>query len=426
MVSTTYRYTDRRAAGRTLGDRLGRMHLVDPVVLALPRGGVPVGAEVARALQAPLEVFVSSKIRTPDHPERGLGAAAEDGTCVLDDAAIRAIGLDDAALHDATAIARREVRERVERYRAGRPRPEVTGREVVLVDDGLATGGTARAALAALRARAPARLILAVPVGADASLHELEGWADDIVCPLRPGGFRAVGEWYEEFRPTQDDEVAAALAAAPREVEVPLGEGEALVAGLTVPRTCGGLVVVAHGTGSGRRSPRNRAVAGVLQDAGFASLLPDLLLPGEQDRGAAYDVGLLGRRVATAVTWAGRQEGLAGLPVALYGASSGAAAALHAAADLGKRRVQAVVCRGGRPDLAAARLHDVRSPVLLIVGECDAEVLELNRRARARLAGPSQLEVVPGASHLFEEPGALQAVARMTAVWLGRHLAPAG
>jgi dienelactone hydrolase len=192
---------------------------------------------------------------------------------------------------------------------------------------------------------------------------------------------------------------------------------------LCVPRQAGALVAFAHGSGSGRLSPRNRAVAAALNAQGIATLLFDLLTPAEEsDRANVFDIPLLADRLADAVRWLQTQPAVASLPVGLFGASTGAAAALVAAARL-PHRIGAVVSRGGRPDLAGEALDAVRAPTLLIVGGADAGVIELNERAFARIAAPKALEIVPGASHLFPEPGALEAVIAHAARWFRAHLA---
>ena len=198
--------------------------------------------------------------------------------------------------------------------------------------------------------------------------------------------------------------------------------GRARLAGrLTVPADALGLVVFVHGSGSSRRSPRNRSVAGRLQQAGLATLLFDLLTPGEErDRGNVFDIDLLSGRLAAVTSWVRDRRGCRDLPVGYFGASTGAAAALCAAAD--DPEVAAVVTRGGRPDLAAPRLGAVRAPTLLVVGGRDAVVLELNRRAQAGLRCQSRLAVVPGATHLFEEPGTLEQAATLARDWFVEHL----
>jgi len=205
-----------------------------------------------------------------------------------------------------------------------------------------------------------------------------------------------------------------------RDVEIALRE-VSLRGDLTVPSQALGVVLFAHGSGSSRRSPRNRLVAQTLVDAGMATLLFDLLTPDEEvDRANVFDIELLASRLEAATAWV-RQEPEGQLPVGSFGASTGAAAALWAAADLGPE-ISAVVSRGGRPDLAGPRLGDVIAPTLLIVGERDREVLELNRQAQRALQCPNELVVVPRATHLFEEPGALEEVARLATQWFSKHL----
>jgi len=197
-----------------------------------------------------------------------------------------------------------------------------------------------------------------------------------------------------------------------------------LVGTLTAPSAAKGLVVFAHGSGSSRFSPRNAAVGRALNAQGFATLLFDLLTAEEEaNRANVFDIPLLADRLVEVVHWVGRQVPIAELPVGLFGASTGAAAALVAAAKL-PRRINAVVSRGGRPDLAGDALDDVRSPTLLIVGGVDFGVIELNKQALARLRGSKALEIVPGASHLFPEPGALEAVIGHAARWFQRYLIP--
>ncbi|MEA2251552.1 MAG: putative phosphoribosyl transferase [Solirubrobacteraceae bacterium] len=212
-------------------------------------------------------------------------------------------------------------------------------------------------------------------------------------------------------------------------VEVPLGE-VTLAGQLSVPPTARGVVVFAHGSGSGRFSPRNRAVAGALVEAGLATLLMDLLTPAEEAEDLRtgrlrFDVRLLGERVIGAIDWLASHAAVGELAVGCFGASTGAAAALIAAAER-PERVGAVVSRGGRPDLARDALRRVTAPTLLIVGGKDTEVIALNRFAQSLLAGESRLEIVPGAGHLFGEPGALERVAVLARDWFLEHLARAG
>jgi len=206
---------------------------------------------------------------------------------------------------------------------------------------------------------------------------------------------------------------------------IPLDE-LSLDATLTVPDGARSIVVFAHGSGSGRHSPRNRFVADELHAAGLATLLMDLLTEREDEidlRTAEFrfDIGLLATRLVAAIDWLGWEPTTRDLTVGVYGASTGGAAALVAAARL-PGRVTAVVSRGGRPDLADVDLPNVKAPTLLIVGGNDEEVIDLNQKAMARMTAPAKLEIVPGATHLFEEPGALAAVAALAREWFARNL----
>lgn len=207
------RFQDRRHAGRELAERLAVLadKLPDPVVLALPRGGVAVAAEVARALGAPLDVLVVRKIGVPHHEEYGVGAITGDDPPLYDHAILAGLGLTEESLAPVVDRERRELRRREERYRQGRPPPDLKDRTVIIVDDGLATGATARAALRHVRRAAPARVVLAVPVAAPQSLALLGGEADDVVCPHQPRDFAAVGQWYDDFAQLTDEDVLDAL-----------------------------------------------------------------------------------------------------------------------------------------------------------------------------------------------------------------------
>jgi putative phosphoribosyl transferase len=436
-------FADRADAGRRLAARL--QHLADEpvVVLGLPRGGVPVAFEVARALGAPLDVIVVRKLGVPFQRELGMGAIGEDGVRVINHEVVRAAGVSVQELAAVEARERAEVQRRAWRYRGGRPRQPLGGRVAVVVDDGIATGSTARAACRIARALGAARVVLAVPVAPPGWQDRIGGDADELVCVQTPRDFLAIGQFYADFSQATDDEVVACLrrAATPvpaagasaaaagdppaRDEEVEAIAGPVRLAGhLTVPGQATGIVVFAHGSGSSRHSPRNRYVAAVLSQAGLGTLLFDLLTPGEElDRASVFDIGLLARRLADVTGWLRGQDGAAGLPVGYFGASTGAAAALWAAAEPGAG-IGAVVSRGGRPDLAGPRLGSVRAPTLLIVGGRDDVVLGLNHRAQAGLRCENHLAVIPGATHLFEEPGTLAAAAVLARDWLARHLAP--
>lgn len=422
-------FTDRTDAGRQLAEALRHLERRDPVVLGLPRGGVPVAYEVARALGAPLDVVVVRKLGVPYRPELGFGAIGEGGARVISDEIVRHAGVREKDLEAVERAEEAELLRRAQTYREGRPRLPLEGRTVVVVDDGVATGATARAACQVVRAQGASHVVLAVPVASPDVAARLREDVDEVVCLSTPHLFSAVGEWYRDFSQTSDEEVVSLLArastgtATAEEVEVDAG-GVPLAGDLVLPGDAGAVVVFAHGSGSSRLSPRNRAVAGVLNRAGLGTLLFDLLTPGEEVyRANVFDIGLLAGRLADTTSWLRRRVPL---PVGSFGASTGAAAALRAAAatDSG---VGAVVSRGGRPDLAGADLSGVRAPTLLVVGGADTTVIDLNRQAQAALHCENRLEIVPGATHLFEEPGALDRVAELARDWFTTHLVrPAG
>ncbi len=481
-------FRDRQDAGKKLARHLRRYAERAPIVLGLPRGGVPVAYEVARALDAPLDVCVVRKIGAPFEPELGIGAVAEDGAVWVNREAMKLVGVTEQELRELIAEKQAEVAERVQRFREGAPPLDVTGRLVLVVDDGIATGGTAHAALVTLRARGAARVVLAVPVGAAESLGELTSVADEVVCPHAEEAFYAVGQWYEDFEATSDDDVVQLLhaskrsegatapsASAPldasstaaggtagasageapsvqpgatpssrsprsepserapaseratvrRNVQVPVGE-RMLEGQLTVPARARGLILFAHGSGSGRLSPRNQYVAGELQQLGLGTLLVDLLTQEEEAMDALtghlrFDIGLLASRLVAATEWSRLERETRALDLGYFGASTGAAAALIGAAERAEM-VHAVVARGGRPDLAEQWLPRVKAPTLLIVGGEDDEVITLNEDAFDRLECPKELEIVPNATHLFPEPGALERVAELAGAWFTRHL----
>jgi len=206
------RFADRRDAGRRLAALLGDLRSERPVVVGIPRGGVPVAAEVARALEAPLDLVLVRKIGAPGNPEYGIGALAEGDILVIDEESVRRLRLNPAELDAAVQRARSELAERSASRYAEHRRLAVVGRTVLLVDDGLATGHSARAAARSLRERGAARVILAIPVAAPAPVRAARGWVDQVVCVQTPADLWAIGLWYEDFSPTSDEEVAALLA----------------------------------------------------------------------------------------------------------------------------------------------------------------------------------------------------------------------
>ncbi len=427
-------FRDREQGGRLLADQLEWYRAAHPLVLGLARGGVPVALEVARALDTDLDLIVVRKIGAPGYPEYAIGAIAEGGAVYVRREALREVGLgedDIAALAEREAI---ELARRVHLYRGDRPMPGLTGRTVIVVDDGVATGATARAAARSVRLRGAVRVVLAAPVVAAASIPELKRDFDDVVAVDQPSPFFAVGRWYEQFDQVSDEQVMECLRRGARAEQATLsipfegpGAGSGtLEAELTIPSGARGLVMFVHGSGSTRRSPRNRLVAAEMQVAGFATLLFDLLTPAEVTEDEAtsrlrFDIPLLAARVSAVTQWIATDPRTRDLRIGYFGASTGAAAALAAAAEH-PELVGAVVSRGGRPDLVpSSTLARVSAPVLLLVGSRDEEVVRLNRSVLRQLSS-AQLAVIPRATHLFEEPGTLEEVSRLAAGWFAGHL----
>ncbi len=435
-------FADRLDAGRRLAARLEHLRGEPVVVLGLPRGGVPVAFEVARSLAAPLDVIVVRKLGVPFQPELGMGAVGEDGVRIVNDEIVSMAGVSEPELAAVEARERAELERRARRFRGDLPRTALAGRTAVIVDDGIATGATARAACQVARKRGARRVVLAVPVGPAGWTARIGPDADECIALDTPEPFWAIGQFYADFSQTSDDEVVGCLARAAerataavvapsrvpddprsRDEEVEVHAGPVRLGGrLTVPERATGIVIFAHGSGSSRHSPRNRYVATVLNRAGLATLLFDLLTTAEEhDRANVFDVGLLAGRLVDATRWLRTQPAGRVLPIGYFGASTGAAAALWAATEPGTD-VAAIVSRGGRPDLAAPRLGAVTAPTLLVVGGWDDVVLELNRQAQVQLRCESRLAVVPDATHLFEEPGTLRAAAELARDWFTSHL----
>ena len=438
-------YRDRVEAGQRLAERLHHLADQDVVVLGLPRGGVPVAHQVALALGAPLDVIVVRKLGVPQQPELAMGAIGEQGVRIIDPAVLAMAGVSDQRLAEVEATERVELDRRAQLFRAGHTREPLQGRVAVIVDDGIATGSTATAAALVAKELGAARVVVATPVAPREVPTRLAGIADEVVVVETPSPFYAIGQFYRDFTQTTDTEVMTILTGARRAAgsdsaspvkskhASPLIDDDVTIAvdgirlggHLTLPEGSIGTVLFAHGSGSGRNSPRNRHVAEILNRAGLGTLLFDLLTPSEEaDRANVFDIELLAQRLVAGTRWLTELEVWPTQPIGYFGASTGAGAALWAASDLGEL-IAAVVSRGGRPDLAMSRLDRVRSPTLLLVGGLDTVVLEMNRTAQSALNCENRLDVIPGAGHLFEERGALDQVAQLAGDWLISHFRPA-
>ena len=428
----TQSFPNRRKAGRLLAEGLqpllkGIRH-GDLVILGIPRGGVPVAREVAAMYGAPLDVVIVRKLGVPSQPELAMGAVGEGGVRVLNRDVIDSMSIRSEEIE---RVARDEVAEigrRVDRYREGRSSLHLTGKTVVIVDDGLATGSTAIAACQVVRACGADRVILAVPVAPFGWTSVVGNAADDLFTLSEPRDFMSVGQFYDEFEQVDDAEVRAIIADSAttsrsvdaRDITVDAGRGVHLSASLMVPDNASSVVFFAHGSGSGRLSPRNLEVSRRLNDVGIATVLVDLEDVDDWSRDGDM-VRTAADRLWRTIEAVSSMSGLGGLPVGLIGSSTGGAVALLVAIE-NPERISAVVTRGGRPDLLGARVAQVRCPVLMIVGAHDEVVLQLNRNA-ARLVPDCSLVQVAGATHLFDEPGTLKEAARLACGFFRLHLA---
>ncbi|MGE5086465.1 MAG: erythromycin esterase family protein [Bacillota bacterium] len=415
-------FEDRREAGKKLAAKLMQYRNENPIVMAVPRGGVPVAYEVARKLNAPLDLLLVKKIGAPTQPELAIGALGESGKPWLNQELIEQLGVERADVNKIIARKSLELKRQSQTLRHSSKMSDVAGRTLIVVDDGVATGATLFAATHLLKHLKAKKIIVAVPIGPLSTLHQLKKIADEVVYLEAPEPFYAVGQWYVDFDQVSDEEVLRLL-----ENEIPISRNEkeiefhdgksALKADLKTVEDMKGLVIFAHGSGSSRHSPRNQFVAEELNKVGFGTLLADLLTEEESsDRRNVFDTELLIRRVLKATEATLHHLSDTEIPIAFFGASTGAAAALGAAAKI-HRNVFAVISRGGRPDLAEPYLPQVRVPTLLIVGAEDHQVIGLNQKA-AEILPNSNLVLIPGATHLFEEPGALEQVVEFSIDWL--------
>ncbi|HUJ76916.1 MAG TPA: phosphoribosyltransferase, partial [bacterium] len=303
-------FQNRTQAGIELAKALESYRADNPLIIALPRGGVPVAVQVARHLNAPMDVLIVRKLGAPENPEYAIGALAEGGEPWVRGSALGETGVGAEELRHIVARQQEEIRRRVQRYRQGRPPAEVAGRTVIVVDDGLATGATMMAAIRSLRGRGATRIIVAVPCAASQSAHSLRQQVETVVALTESDDFYAVGQWYRDFHQVEDREVERLLAgsapqhqppheqhADPRAVHI--SEGTLTLEGdVTEPPDTRAWVVFAHGSGSSRKSPRNMKVALGLNAAGFGTLLFDLLTSREeQSRRNVFDIALLTQRL---------------------------------------------------------------------------------------------------------------------------------
>ena len=458
-------FRDRAAAGRMLAQSLavyqGRP---DVIVLGLARGGVPVARVVADALRVPVGVVVARKVGVPGIEEVALGAVAEGGHRVVADTVAWYLGVPTRIVDRLAERERAELERSVARYRLALAPYDLRGRTVIIVDDGLATGATMRAAVRSVRERRPARVIAAVPVASRPAAKDIQREVDELAVVVTPPRFHTVSASYENYSPVADDDVLTLVGQPRRRVSPDVLDisdrlGSALTWGertqpdtertigipafdatvvgeLGVPRLARsskrwgrsagirGLVVLSNAGNGTRNSYSERYLAGRLRLSGYATLRLDLLTREEQFQDDAhaslrFDVQRTAARLACVCEWA-EHEGVAGAHrTILAAAGAGAAAALLTAARR-PGHVAAVVARGGQVNLATAELHRVEAPVLLIAGAGDRDALRRQSDVADRLRRGAVSIRIPGVGITFEEPGALGAVAEHAVGWLER------
>jgi len=422
-------FQNRKHAGQVLADQLQKYQGEDTIVLALPRGGVPVAAPIAEKLGVPVHILAVRKIGSPLQPELAAGAICEDADPIWNNSILCHLGLEPDDLGSNVVSEKRKIERQVQMFRRGRALPSLFRKTVIVVDDGLATGATMMAAVRYLKNKAAAKIIVAVPVAASKTARALRDRADEVIVAEEREDLMSVGQWYYDFSQVSDEEVLAILDThigfanlEIRDVRIPV-DGVALKGDLWTFPDMKALIIFAHGSGSSRKSPRNQEVARDLNARGFGTLLFDLLTDSESlDRKNVFNIEFLAHRLVHATQWLNEQSEFHQIPIGYFGASTGAAAALRATAQLNEQiPIYTVVSRGGRPDLAGDALRAVQCPVLLLVGDHDFTVVALNEQAQLSLAN-CELSLVPGATHLFEEPGTLEEVSRRAGDWFNNHL----
>lgn len=431
-------FYDRKEAGRSLAAELIQFKgKKDVLILGLARGGVVVAFEVAKELDLPLNVITPRKIGAPGNPELALGSITEEGVGVFNPSIIRYLGVPQSFIDQEIEKEKALARKRLSLYRQYAPLPEIKNHVVVLVDDGIATGSTMLTCVKAMRHAGAKSVIVAAPVASTDAHQLVSESADEVICPNVREDFGAVGMFYRVFGQTEDEEVVALLKEAAKmkksavrkeneTVHISIESDKILEGELSIPEGAKGIVLFAHGSGSSRFSPRNQFVAKALREKKLGTFLIDLLTAEEEEfdeltRALRFDIDLLANRLLEVTRWMLKDSRTQSLHIGYFGSSTGAAAALIAAAKKPKS-ISAVVSRGGRPDLAKDFLSEVKAPTLLIVGGADTVVIELNQEAFDLLSATKKLEIVPHATHLFEEPGALEKVAELAGLWFQKYL----
>lgn len=417
-------FRNRHEAGRVLAGLLTDYEDDRPVVLGIPRGGVVIAAQIARELGGEVGVVVARKLGAPGQPELGIGAVTADGTAWINEEIARSTGAGPEYIEQEIAEQAREAQRREDAF-GHRDTPSRAGRTVIIADDGLATGATARAALRSVRQAGAARVVLAVPVAPPHTVQELEAEADEVIAATIEQDFYAIGQFYLDFRPVLDDEVRAELgakeAAGAERYDAQILRGDIAIAVRVVrpggdgPFPC---VIFVHGLGSDKDSTRNVPIAERLLDLGIATVRFDLNGHGEtpeDPRGRdAYPDDL-----AAVYAWTVAQPAINEAGIGISGSSLGGIVAIEAIRE-GSIRPRTMVLRA--PPVEDDSLHDLPIAALVLVGEVDPLRPSIERAVSR--SDTAALSIVPGAGHLFDEPGALDEALGRTTRWFQEWLLP--
>lgn len=414
------RFQNRTQAAQLLADELESFRALRPVVLGIPRGAVPMAKIIADRLGAELDVVLVKKVAHPRHPEFALASVTEEGEILLGTGAFQ-YGMIEEDLEDQARKIAGRLREVRALYTHGRPAISLRDRNVIVVDDGIATGATMRAAIASLRRQRVRRIVVAAPLVSEEAMRLLENEGVEVVALQVPEIFGAVSYYYENFAQVSDAEVGEYFRVSPREISVP-GADTRLDATLGLPLHAKAIVVFAHGSAHGRRSPRNQSLAEALNRLGYATLLADLMTVTEADDGLnQFDIGLLTSRLRAILTWVRNEESLQHLPLFIYGTQTGASAAIAVAAHPGPAP-EALLCRSGRPDLVDELLPQLSVPTLFLVGGEDGPLRHLHEDAFQKMHGERRLHLIEGAGAFIDSDSQMQDVIDESAKWIERHL----
>jgi len=415
-------FRDREDAGKRLAQLLAGKNIEHPIVLGIPRGGVPVASEVAHVLRGELGVVVARKLRAPGQPELAIGAVSANGVAYINHKLAEECGADDRYLADEQARQTEEASRREAQFDSHRHAP-VSGRTVIVVDDGIATGATAIAAIRSMKWAGAKRVILAVPVGPPDTIDAMRREADEVYCLAVEPDFFAIGQFYIDFRQVEDaevrkvlDEFERATSEVQRRPATIRRDGVNLASILAVPPglTASPCVVFVHGLGSGKDSPRNMVIAERLLDAGFATLLFDLNGHGESDEDPRGDRAF-GDDLTAVYNWVQSQPGIDATQLMLAGSSMGGVVAAEAVRD-GRLNPPPLAMVLRAPPLEPGDLNAIATPMLVVVGSRDPLLASVETAAAG--CPSARIAIIPQAGHLFDEPGALDDVLDRTVAFL--------